>query len=233
MVKFKNVSYQLPSGEKVLNDLNFEIQQNEKIAIIGENGSGKTTLGYLLMGILEPTDGKIEWATPLLPTDKQVLMQNPNRQVLARTVREELSLLPTFCNLSESEIQKLSNDALFQLEISGDREMFSLSEGERLKVMIKAITIVPPKLIITDEPTNDLPPISKDELINDILNLPSTVVWFTLSLKEAQKFSRIIVLSKGNMVCDTINRPFNSIQSSDWLFWGIEPLWTDSWHQLQ
>ncbi|MCX7835988.1 MAG: energy-coupling factor ABC transporter ATP-binding protein [bacterium] len=232
MVTLNNVWYVLPDQRVVLKECTFHLQSGEKVAVIGENGSGKSTLGLLMLGILQPTQGTIEWSTPLLPTERQILLQNPKKQVLSKTVQEELSLLPTFCGLSKLTIQQLCNDAIQSLSISPDTEMQHLSEGERLKVMVKAITIVPPKLIVTDEPANDLPPLTKQALMQDLMRLPSTLVWFTLSLQEAIQFPRTLVLWKGEIVWDTQIQPLEQVSNAEWIRWGIQPNWNVEWLQL-
>lgn len=229
MVKFSNVSYQLSSGETLLSDINLELKENEKVIILGANGSGKSTLGFLLAEVLYPSQGEVIWDTEIHPGDVQLLMQNPARQILTKNIRQELSLLPLLKGCTKQQIDSLTKPHLEELSLDETSELYRLSGGELQSVMLRAITILPPRLLIADEPTNDLPPLRKKEVLERIMAFPIAVVWFSLSSKEAKQFQRAIVLNNGRIVLDIPTDELCYVTEKQWLQWKIEPIWESMW----
>lgn len=162
-IEIKNVSFTYPNGFEALKDLNFNIYQNELVAIIGQNGAGKSTLLKNLTGLLKPTEGDIlvngsntkDITIAKLSTKLGFVLQNPDRQLFADTVREEIEFGPRNLKLSQEEIDARVEDALVLTGLKGHRDDFppSLSAGEREKVVVASVVAMRPDIIILDEPT--------------------------------------------------------------------------------
>jgi energy-coupling factor transport system ATP-binding protein len=163
-LKIENLSHRYDSDCVSLTDINIEIRENEFVGIIGQNGAGKSTLLKNITGLLRPQEGKISLFgkdiknTPVSRIADTIgfVLQNPDRQLFADTVREEVAYSLVNRKTPEEEIDKVIADVLDSVGLSDKSEEFppSLSKGDRAKVVIASVLAMDPRIIVLDEPTS-------------------------------------------------------------------------------
>ena len=223
IVKFENVSYSYPGDEKekglyAVKNLSFEINEGEFVAILGHNGSGKSTSAKLMNMILAPTNGKIfvdgKDITDKKMTDKDVLevrksigmvFQNPDNQIVATIVEEDVAFGPENLGIEPTEIRKRVDDALSIVNMTeyARHAPHKLSGGQKQRVAIAGIIAMKPKCIIFDESTAMLDPLGRTDVMNTILRLNReegiTVILITHYMNEAAKADRVMVMRNGEI----------------------------------
>lgn len=216
MISVENVSFQYPGGIQVLNEVNLEIKDGEFVAIMGENGAGKTTLVKMFNGLLKPNKGKIkvdgvdanEKSVAQLSRDVGLIFQNPDHQLFAETVSEELSFSLRNFGFTEDVVKRRVETLMNTLDLErySSSSPFVLSGGERKRVALAAILAWDPKHVIMDEPTIGQDYLQKDRLRNFIIQLISqgkTVVIVTHDVEfVAECKPRIVLLSHGRIIGD-------------------------------
>jgi energy-coupling factor transport system ATP-binding protein len=216
MISVENVSFHYPGGGEVLRDVSLKINDGEFLAIMGENGAGKTTLVKMFNGLLKPTEGKVsvdgvgtsEKSVAQLSRDVGLIFQNPDHQLFAETVAEELSFSLRNFGFGEDVIERRVNTLLNTLDLDRYRSSspFILSGGERKRVALAAILVWDPKHIIMDEPTIGQDYLQKDRLRNFIVQLVSqgkTIVIVTHDVEfVAECKPRVVLLSRGRIIGD-------------------------------
>ncbi len=216
MISVENVDFHYTTGPEVLQNVNLEIKDGEFIAIMGENGAGKTTLVKMFNGLLKPTHGKVlvdgtdthEKSVAQLSRDVGLIFQNPDHQLFAETVAEELSFSLRNFGFKEDVIHRRVTTLLTALDLERYEKSspFVLSGGERKRVALAAILSWDPKHVIMDEPTIGQDYLQKDRLRNFIVQLVSqgkTVVIVTHDIEfVAECKPRIVLLSRGKIVAD-------------------------------
>jgi len=163
-IKIENLSYRYEKGSLALHNINIEIKKGEFVGIIGQNGAGKSTLLKNITGLLRPTTGRVQVNgrdTINVPVSDLALevgfvLQNPDRQLFAATVMEEVAYGPKNMGLSQGQIKERVDYALNAVGLSHLREAFppALSKGDRAKVVIASVLAMGPQIIILDEPTS-------------------------------------------------------------------------------
>lgn len=153
-------------GKKILDGFSAEFSAKEITAITGPNGTGKTTLSKLIMGILKPDKGEIlldgvnlkSWSLAERGRKIGYVMQNPAKQIFSQTVEEEMRFGLQNLGLSESEIRQRTCEYLsfFQLEEHLGAFPFTLSHGEKQRLVLAAILAMKPQYLLLDEPTASL-----------------------------------------------------------------------------
>lgn len=185
VIELGNVSYVYPNGVNALVDVSLKVFKGESIAVIGPNGGGKTTLLMIMSGLLPPKSGVIKVFEKLIDekminkTEKMydlrrrigIIFQNPDTQLFSSTVFDEIAFGPLHFGLSEEEVKKKVEEILesFSLKHLADKHPYELSEGEKRKVSIATVMVMNPELLMLDEPTADLDPKSREELL-EIIN---------------------------------------------------------------
>ena len=216
MISVQNVSFHYPGGGEVLRDVSLKINDGEFVAIMGENGAGKTTLVKMFNGLLKPTEGKVsvdgvdtsEKSVAQLSRDVGLIFQNPDHQLFAETVAEELSFSLRNFGFAEDVIERRVTTLLSTLDLDRYRSSspFILSGGERKRVALAAILVWDPKHIIMDEPTIGQDYLQKDRLRNFIVQLVSqgkTIVTVTHDVEfVAECKPRVVLLSRGRIIGD-------------------------------
>jgi energy-coupling factor transporter ATP-binding protein EcfA2 len=162
-VDIDRVSFTYPDGTVALKNVSLKIMEGEYVGFIGRNGSGKTTLAKMLIGLLRPTSGSIrifgedisQKSIAELARIVGYNFQNPDDQIFARTVREELSFAPRNLKLPENEIEKAVVEVARELELVDylDTNPFNLSQGLRRRVAFGSTLTLNPRILVVDEPT--------------------------------------------------------------------------------
>jgi energy-coupling factor transport system ATP-binding protein len=217
MISVNNVSFRyIGASSDVLTNVNLQIQDGQFIAIMGENGAGKTTLVKMFNGLLKPRVGSVcvdgvstqEKSVAQLSRDVGLIFQNPDHQLFAETVSEELSFSLRNFGFDEQVIKRRVTNISTALDLDRyiDSSPFVLSGGERKRVALAAILAWDPKHIIMDEPTIGQDYLQKDRLRNFIVQLISqgkTIVIVTHDVEfVAECKPRIVLLSKGTVIAD-------------------------------
>ncbi len=227
-IEIKNVSFHYTDEEgnrlsdDVIKNVSLEIEKGSFTAILGHNGSGKSTLARLMNGILVPSQGTV-FAAGLDTKDddliydirKQVGMvfQNPDNQIVATIVEEDVAFGPENLGIKPTEIRKRVDDALKAVDMYEYRlhAPSQLSGGQKQRVAIAGIIAMRPDCIILDEPTAMLDPKGRQEVMKIIRMLNSnfgiTVILITHYMDEAVQSDRVVVMDDGKIIID--NTPKN------------------------
>ena len=201
----------------VLDGVNLQIQAGTFVAVLGHNGSGKSTLAKHMNAILLPTGGKV-YVDGMDTADEEKLMdirrtvgmvfQNPDNQIVANVVEEDVAFAPENLGVPPEEIRRRVDDALKAVGMYEYREHAPhlLSGGQKQRVAIAGVIAMQPRCIVLDEPTAMLDPIGRSEVLKTIkeLNRTSgvTVVLITHHMDEAAQADRLVVMSKGKVMAD-------------------------------
>jgi len=164
VIKITDLSFAYPSRDYVFKKFNFNFFKGERIGLVGPNGSGKTTLFHLIMGLLHPSEGKIE----IFGKERAVengfieireriglLFQDPDDQLFSPTVAEDIAFGPLNLRKNHQETKKILKETLETLGLAGfeDRITYNLSYGEKRLVSLATVWAMQPEILLLDEPT--------------------------------------------------------------------------------
>ena len=222
IIRVENLAYTYPGvddtpGVAVFEDLDLTVEEGTFVAILGTNGCGKSTLAKHFNSILLPTGGKV-WVCGLDTSDEDrilavrrnvgMVFQNPDNQIVANVVEEDVAFGPENLGIASPEIRHRVDKALKQVEMYEYREHAPhlLSGGQKQRVAIAGVIAMQPKCIVLDEPTAMLDPRGRREVIETIGQLNRdkkiTVILITHHMDEAAKAQRVVVLHKGKVAAD-------------------------------
>ena len=211
--------YPLVEGGRIaaLNGVDLTIARGEFLAVVGPNGSGKSTLARHLNGLLLPTEGEV-WVGGERTSDRGALWrirqrvgyvsQNPESQLVASTVEEDVAFGPENQALPPDEIRRRVDEALATVNMAAYRTQppFMLSGGQQQRVAIAGALASRPDCLVLDEPTSMLDPRGRHEVLQALQQLNReqmiTVVLITHSMAEAALARRVVVLDAGRVVLD-------------------------------
>ena len=222
IISVEHLAYTYPGAEDtpgvpVFEDMNLKIQEGSFVAILGTNGCGKSTLAKHFNSILLPTGGKVyvcgidtsnEDRIMTVRHNVGMVFQNPDNQIVANVVEEDVAFGPENLGVSSPEIRRRVDTALKQVGMYEYREHAPhlLSGGQKQRVAIAGIIAMEPKCIVLDEPTAMLDPRGRREVIDTVSRLNRekgiTVVLITHHMDEAAKADRVVVLDKGKVAAD-------------------------------
>ncbi|WP_088892016.1 energy-coupling factor ABC transporter ATP-binding protein [Leptolyngbya ohadii] len=214
-ISIEQLSYTYPDGTKALKNINLSIRASEKVAIVGANGSGKSTFLLHLNGLLLPQTGQLVIGEmPVIPENLTairnfvgIVFQNPDDQIFMPTVWEDVTFGPMNQGLRGAELNHRSQHAMYAIGLEPDRfaarNAMNLSGGEKKRVAIAGVLAMQPQVLVLDEPTAQLDPRSRRQLIQLLQVLPLTQLIATHDLDLAVELcSRTVVLSNGEIVYD-------------------------------
>ena len=219
LIKTEHLTFEYDNGEAgrslVLKEIDFAVQKGEFVAVLGHNGSGKSTLAKHFNAILLPTEGTVTVAgidtkdeDRLFDIRQQVGMvfQNPDNQIVATVVEEDVAFGPENMGVEPAEIRRRVDDALRAVDMYGYREHspHQLSGGPKQRVAIAGVIAMRPGCIVLDEPTAMLDPKGRREVLKTIHALNrdygTTVVLITHFMDEAVSADRVVVVDNGQIL---------------------------------
>lgn len=222
MIEVKDLTYCYYLGNeedklKALDKVNLVIEEGEFLTIIGANGSGKSTLARHLNGLLLPSSGEVLVDEMNTKEEDQIwkirqavgmVFQNPDNQIVAAVVEEDVAFGPENIGLSSQEISKRVNQSLkiVGMERWKQHPPHLLSGGQKQRVAIAGALALGSKYLVLDEPTAMLDPVGRKEVLTTIKQLNKekglTVILITHHMQEAVEADRVIVMEKGKIVLE-------------------------------
>ena len=223
MLQTENLTYSYPAGEEneqptlALDGVTLAIERGSFTVILGHNGSGKSTLAKTFNAVLLPSGGRVYVdgmdtvdETLLLEIRRRVGMvfQNPDNQIVANVVEEDVAFAPENLGVPTEEIRRRVDDALRSvgMEKFAKHAPHLLSGGQKQRIAIAGVLAMRPQCIVLDEATAMLDPIGRSEVISTIERLNHdegiTVVLITHHMNEAEHADRVIVMNEGRVAMD-------------------------------
>ena len=216
-VNVTDLFYTYPDGTEALKGVNFKVMEGERVAVIGSNGSGKSTLFYHLNGLFSPTKGTVlinEEEITKTNLDKirmtvGLVFQDPDDQLFAPTVWEDVAFGPRNMGLSKREVAERVNSALNMLHIADlkDKRPDNLSGGQKRLVSIAGVLAMNPKIIVLDEPTSNLDPCTSTAVMHLLVDLSRrmniALIIATHDVDAVPQYAdRIYVMHRGRFVAE-------------------------------
>lgn len=217
----KDLTFTYPDGTQALKNVNIQVKKGEKIAIIGPNGAGKSTLFSHFNGLTEPTSGHIEIDGEKIIYEREELLkvrqkvgivfQDPNDQLFAPTVKEDVAFGPMNLGLDYDEVSKRITESLEMVGMSGfeNKTPHHLSGGQQKRVAIAGIVAMRPDIMILDEPTAGLDPEGVDKVLNILNKLNNegmSIVISSHDIEMVNEFAdKIFVLYNGEIIAQGNN----------------------------
>ncbi len=220
IIEIKNVSYSYTEDDTefiAVNNVSLNIERGSFTVILGHNGSGKSTLAKMLNGLYKPTSGEIsvdgintkDEETELIVKKKVgMVFQNPDNQLVASIVEEDVAFGPENLGLEPMVIRQRVDDALKSVGMYEFKSStpHHLSGGQKQRIAIAGMIALEPECLVLDEPTAMLDPKGRAEIINTVLRLNKekgmTVVLITHYMEEAEKADRVLVMNDGEFIAD-------------------------------
>lgn len=221
IIKFDNVSFAYELEDEgivnAVNDFSLEVPEGQFLVVLGHNGCGKSTVAKLINGILVPNKGKVtvegmdtsdEEKTVDIRKTVGMVFQNPDNQIVATIVEDDVAFGPENLGVEPSEIRKAVDSALKAVGMYEfrKREPHRLSGGQKQRVAIAGVIAMNTKCIVMDEPTAMLDPQGRKEVMDTVMKLNRefgiTVILITHYMDEAVKADRVIVMDGGRIAMD-------------------------------
>lgn len=228
-VNIRNEENEVIGNKVILDDVNIDVKEGEFIAVLGHNGSGKSTFAKHLNAILMPTEGKVvvagmdtldEANTWKIRQNAGMVFQNPDNQIIATVVEEDIGFGPENLGVPTEEIWERVNNALKIVEMEEYRKHSpnKLSGGQKQRVAIAGIVAMHPKCIILDEPTAMLDPNGRKEVIDAVKKLNKeegvTIILVTHFMNEVTDADRVFVMDDGRVALSgTPKEIFSNVES--------------------
>lgn len=211
-----DVSHQYPDGTLALNKINFKAPEGKIIALLGPNGAGKSTLFLHFNGIIKPTSGTVLVDNTPMNYDKKGLLQvrqkvglvfqNPDDQLFAPTVREDVAFGPLNIDLEVDEVQRRVSEALEKVGMAGyeNKPPHHLSGGQKKRVSIAGVLAMRPEIMVLDEPTSGLDPKGAFQIMKLLIELNRegmTIVIATHDVDIVPIYAhKVYAISKGEII---------------------------------
>ena len=218
IIRFENVHFSYPDSDRdSLCGVDLEIEEGSFVAVLGHNGSGKSTLAKHMNAILLPTGGKV-FVNGIDTADEQRLLdvrrcvcmvvQNPDNQIVANVVEEDVAFAPENLGVPPEEIRERVDSALRTVGMFEYRQHAPhlLSGGQKQRVAIAGVIAMQPRVLVLDEPTAMLDPQGRREVVATVTRLcresGMTVVLITHHMEECVGADRLVVMSNGKIAAD-------------------------------
>ena len=221
MIRAENLkfAYTLPEHDPVIavHEMNIHIERGSFVAIIGHNGSGKSTFAKLINAIYAPSEGELtvygmntreaEYLWEIRRT-AGLVFQNPDNQIVATIVEEDVAFGPENLGVHTDEIRKRVDEALASVGMTEFRrkQPHLLSGGQKQRVAIAGVLAMKPLCIVLDEPTAMLDPKGRQEVMDTLVRLNKqegiTIVLITHFMEEAVRADRVVVMESGSVILD-------------------------------
>lgn len=216
IIEAKNITYLYPDGTKALDNIDFAVEKGQIVSLLGKNGAGKSTLFLHFNGIFEPESGEILVDGEKLEYDKKSLLkvrqkvgivfQNPDDQLFAPTVEEDVAFGPLNIGLSQEETKIRVTDALNRVGMEGfeKKPPHHLSGGQKKRVAIAGILAMGPEIMVLDEPTSGLDPKGASKILKllyDLNNEGMTIIISTHDVDLVPLYSnKVNIIRDGKII---------------------------------
>ena len=182
VLSLKSISFSYDGSEPILGDVNFILNEREKVGLVGPNGCGKTTFLQICVGLLKPTKGMLFYNGMPISSEKELLelrrnvgfvFQNPDDQLFSPTVLEDVAFGPLNLNMDRDRAEKVAKKALELVGLRGFEEKIThkLSGGEKRLVSLATILAMRPRAMLLDEPSTGLDPETRQRIIAVLNNI--------------------------------------------------------------
>jgi len=222
LLEVRKLSFGYSPASQVLADFDLAIAPGEFVAIIGQNGSGKTTLAKSIVGLLKPESGRIllggrdaaALAAAETAREAAYVFQNPDHQIFAATVEEEVKFGPRNFGFDDAEVERRCAEVLAAVGLEGERESdpFLLRKGERQRLAVASVLALRPRLLILDEPTTGLDYREQRrmmKLVSELNQAGVAIVIITHTPWLVAEYARRVVLMRaGRKIFDGAVRDF-------------------------
>ena len=216
-LRFDDVQYRYPIGFEALCGVSFRITHGEKVALVGANGAGKSTLLLHTNGLLMPSQGEVVMGgitltrrtLPLVRQSVGLVFQDSDNQLFMPTVEEDVAFGPANMRLEPEEIRRRVTEALDAVGALDLREAspFRLSGGQKKRVAIATVLAMEPSVLVMDEPTSNLDPRARRQIIDLIRRFSHTTLVATHDMEMVLDLcDRTIVMKEGRIVADGSTR---------------------------
>ena len=220
IIEVKNVTYEYTDEDNrftAVKNLSLDIERGSFTVILGHNGSGKSTLAKMLNGLNKPTRGdvfvdgintKAEETEIEVKRKVGMVFQNPDNQIIASIVEEDVAFGPENLGIPPEEIRQRVDSALATVDMADFKKStpHHLSGGQKQRIAIAGMIAMEPECLVLDEPTAMLDPKGRAEIISTLLRLNKekgmTVVLITHYMEEAENADRVIVMNDGEIIAD-------------------------------
>ena len=224
-VQTENVCYEYEDADRLAVDhVNLTVEKGSFVAVLGHNGSGKSTLAKMMNALFLPTDGRVlvcgldtseEEQTWTVRRHAGMVFQNPDNQIVANVVREDVAFGLENLGVPQPEMMPRIEAALEAVRMShrADFAPHMLSGGQKQRVAVAGVLAMQPEVMILDEATAMLDPAGRADVLKTVRRLNReqgmTVLWITLFMEEAAQADRVVVMNKGQVAMfDTVEKVF-------------------------
>ena len=222
LVEMRHVTFTYPDGTAALQDVSFRITHGESVALIGENGAGKSTLLLHLNGFLTPMSGSVrvgdlpvmKSTLPAIRRSIGMIFQHPDDQLFMPTVQDDVAFGPLNLGLPPEEVEARVANALTLVGMAyvAKKPPYRLSEGQKRSVAIATVLALEPNMLIMDEPSSNLDPKSRRNLINLLRTFTHTKIIATHDLEMALDVcERTMIMHQGRIAAD--GKTFDLLQN--------------------
>ena len=222
LVEMRHVTFTYPDGTAALQDVSFRITHGESVALIGENGAGKSTLLLHLNGFLTPMSGSVrvgdlpvmKSTLPAIRRSIGMIFQHPDDQLFMPTVQDDVAFGPLNLGLPPEEVETRVANALTLVGMAhvAKKPPYRLSEGQKRSVAIATVLALEPNMLIMDEPSSNLDPKSRRNLINLLRTFTHTKIIATHDLEMALDLcERTLIMHQGRIAAD--GKTFDLLQN--------------------
>lgn len=216
IIETNNISYRYPDSTEALKNVNFTAQKGKIVALLGPNGAGKSTLFLHFNGILQPTSGSVTIDGEPLGYQKKdllkvrqkvgIVFQNPDDQLFAPTVMEDVAFGPMNIGLSDDEVERRVTESLKRVGMDGfeKKPPHHLSGGQKKRVAIAGILAMEPEIMVLDEPTSGLDPKGASQIMHLLYHLNQEGMTIVISTHDVDLVPlyayNVYIISEGEII---------------------------------